>query len=248
MSNIDIRHLTLPDLGRLMILEKKQWDQDQLPTEKQLAQRIICHPELCFGAFCIKSDDALASLFLKPVNSQKFAGPITWQDCARVESVASKKPSFKTLFGISFTSIDPLAADLIFAHGYGYLLKRGCHSIVLGSPIPGYKKAYEKDGIGVEEYVNRKHPFRSTLPYDPQLRYYHSRGFRHIISIQKDYFPHEPSCNYGVIIEGRVPLRKLSFLWRLLPESWIGYCCRQAVIGLHRFSRKPKRYITLTET
>ena len=248
MNDIEIRHLTLSDINQLIILEKKQWTGEQLPTEEQLAQRINAYPELCLGAFCKQSGTALASLFLKPVDAKDFSQPINWQDCVEIKQNTRRKNLFKTLFGISFTSINAFAADLIFAYGYGYFLKRGCHSIILGSPIPGYKKAYEREGMEVEDYVNRKHPFKQSLPYDPQLRYYRSRGFRHIVSIQKDYFPHEDSCDYGVILEGRVPLRELSFIWRLLPESWIRACCQQAVVFLHQFGgKKSKRYVNLSE-
>ena len=41
---------------------------------------------------------------------------------------------------------------------------------------------------------------RSGLPVDPQLRYYHLRGFKDIMGVKPGYFPHERSHDHGVIL------------------------------------------------
>ena len=36
------------------------------------------------------------------------------------------------------------------------------------------------------------------LPLDPQLRYYHRRGFKDLVAVRPDYFPHAGGTGYGV--------------------------------------------------
>lgn len=55
---------------------------------------------------------------------------------------------------------------------------------------------------------------RISEPRDPQLKYYFRKGFRQVVSIQEDYFPHAESMNYGVILRGVIPLSKLRPLWK----------------------------------
>lgn len=54
-------------------------------------------------------------------------------------------------------------------------------------------------------------------PLDPQLRYYFRKGFREIVSIQENYFPHAESMDYGVIVRGSVPLAAPKQIWRHTP-------------------------------
>jgi len=96
----------------------------------------------------------------------------------------------------------------------GLALKRGWRYIYLGSPVPGLRDwmAARPEGH-VEDYV---HARRRGLPLDPQLRYYASRGFDRIVSIKRDYFPHERSLDYGVLLRGTVPLSILRPVWSAL--------------------------------
>ena len=57
------------------------------------------------------------------------------------------------------------------------------------------------------------------LPLDPQLRYYHERGFTELVCVKRNYFPHERSQDHGVIIKGTIPLSRLSPVWRALRSS-----------------------------
>ncbi len=240
MKKIIVRKLSLNDIDKLIILEKKKWLENQLPNKITLATRINAYPELSFGAFCSVNNDALASLFLKPTNLNIFrnSDKVTWESCSKITE-ESLNTTYKYLFGISLTSICPEATDKIFAYFYGYLLKENYRSVLLGSPIPGYQKALEKEAnLCVYEYVNRKSPSKPKLPYDPQLRYYYKRGFHHIISIQPDYFPHENSKDYGVILEGHIPLRELGFIWRHLPQSLLQKICCWAVEFTYSFKSK----------
>ncbi|MNY73800.1 hypothetical protein D3C86_2126710 [compost metagenome] len=59
------------------------------------------------------------------------------------------------------------------------------------------------------------------LPLDPQLRYYFKKGFRKIVAINDNYFPHERSLDFGVLILGKVPLSGLSFIWKRVPLPWL---------------------------
>jgi hypothetical protein len=58
---------------------------------------------------------------------------------------------------------------------------------------------------------------RQGLPLDPQLRYYHRRGFTRIVAVKPGYFPHARSLDHGVLLRGSVPLASLGPLWRSLP-------------------------------
>jgi hypothetical protein len=71
--------------------------------------------------------------------------------------------------------------------------------------------------VGVREYVHAKSSQGSDRPLDPQLRYYHGKGFKEIHSIHKDYFPHEASQDYGVILRRDVPLAGAAPLWSRMP-------------------------------
>lgn len=221
-----------------MTLERAKWTGDQLPAPEVLALRISTYPELSMGAFCNTTGECLASLFLKPINSKSLTEEIDWQKCSEI--VPNKTEThLKSLFGISLSSIDSYAADRMFAYFYGYILKHGYRSVYLGSPIPGYKRALERENnLDVKEYVYRKNIQNSWLPFDPQLYYYHKRGFRHIVSVQKDYFPHAASFDYGVIIEARVPLRQFSLIWKLFPQAWLQSFCLWVLEFTHQLNTK----------
>ncbi|MFD2883572.1 hypothetical protein ACFS4T_15665 [Pseudomonas lini] len=47
------------------------------------------------------------------------------------------------------------------------------------------------------------------------------KGFRKIVAINDNYFPHEPSLDVGVLIVGKVPLSGLSFIWKRVPLPWL---------------------------
>ena len=70
----------------------------------------------------------------------------------------------------------------------------------------------------VERYVRER---RGSLPRDPQLRYYHRRGFREIVAVRAGYFPHADSLDYGVVLRGRIPLARLWPLWRWVPLRFL---------------------------
>ena len=218
MPVLDVRFLTLDDIAALMQLEQQKWSVKQLPSAEQLAERIQTHPHLNIGAFCRRTHQAKASLFMKPVAFVDIEQAFTWQDCAQIDTNA-RQSRCKDLFGISLSSMSAEATLAIFCFFYPYSIKQGWRSIYLGSPIPGYRQAVEQQpNLCVECYVRRRH---RQMPIDPQLRYYHKRGFNQIISVQRDYFPHEESLNYGVIIRGDIPFSRWSPLLRYVPHQWL---------------------------
>jgi hypothetical protein len=122
------------------------------------------------------------------------------------------------LFGISLTSVNADAANALYGFFYVRALKAGFKCVYLGSPIPGLQKSKaRKPELSAKDYIQLKHPLRKQEPYDPQLNYYYRKGFHEIISLQKDYFPHDKSENYGVIIRNRLPLSDLNWLWKRTP-------------------------------
>jgi len=203
------------DIPALLRLERRQWTEGQAADAAELLLRIKAHPELCVGAFCSASGEALASLFMKPVRREQIVQARSWKDCARIVDAETEAPPTRSLFGISLTSVDPQAAWSLIGFFWPRALKQGWRDIYLGSPIPGLKRALQWERqLVVEHYARAR---RGGLPQDPQLRYYHRRGFREIVAVRPGYFPHEDSLDHGVLLRGQIPLARLWPLWRRLP-------------------------------
>lgn len=209
------RLLTPGDLPALLELEHEKWNAVQAASRTQLLARIEAHPELAMGAFCVHTGKLLASLFLKPVPDDFDRDAQTWQSC-----VAATSPhDSRSLFGISLSSRDAAGVDALFAYFWPRALARGWRYIYLGSPVPGLRAWRQRHPHGsVEDYVYRR---RRGRPFDPQLRYYHRRGFTKIVGAKRDYFPHERSLDYGVLLRCTVPLSLLAPVWQRLPAAWI---------------------------
>nr|WP_298138348.1 hypothetical protein [uncultured Pseudomonas sp.] len=215
MNELHARFLTVDDIPALLALESAKWDANQAACAEMLKRRIAAHPMLCVGAFCAHSGRALASLFLRPVAPAIFTAPLQWMDCAAMDGASDNTGS---LFGVSLSSTKPQAVEAIFAFIYPYLLKGGWREIYLGSPIPGLRKALQRNvALPVWQYVHAKRRGCSDEPADPQLAYYYRKGFRQIVSIHENYFPHAASLDYGVILRGPIPLARPGMLWRATP-------------------------------
>jgi hypothetical protein len=106
-----------------------------------------------------------------------------------------------------------------------HALKNGWREIYLGSPLPGLAKALRANpALSPETYARMSH---GGLPMDPQLRYYHRRGFKDLVAVRRDYFPHPASLDHGAVLRGVIPLSNLWPLWRRMPMSTL-----QAMSGL----------------
>ncbi|WP_225984577.1 hypothetical protein [Noviherbaspirillum aerium] len=216
--NIISRYLRPEDIPALLRLEHAKWESHQAADAATLLRRIETYPQLCIGSFCASSGRALASLFMRPVSPHAFTAPTRWDVSADVRIHHGASESGRSLFGISLSSVDPKAVTQIFRYFYPRALKAGWRDIYLGSPIPGFRKARERDAqLPVWQYVHARRRFRSKEPLDPQLRYYYRKGFKEIVSIQENYFPHEDSLNYGVVMRGSIPLNAPTRLWRHAP-------------------------------
>lgn len=207
------RFLRRSDVPSVLALELRQWTAQQAADEATLLRRIQAWPELCVGAFCAQSGRALASLFMKPALRREIEQADRWEDCACVGS--STPPSSRSLFGISFTSVDAEGAWRVIEFFWPHALKSGWRDIYLGSPMPGFRRARERDqGLDPRRYAAMK---RGGLPLDPQLRYYHGKGFREIVAVREGYFPHPDSLDHAALLRGRVPLSGLWPVWRCVP-------------------------------
>jgi predicted metal-dependent hydrolase len=216
-GDIHVRFLKKSDVDALMVLERKKWNEEQTASESDLTQRIERYPHLCVGAFSARTGEVLASLFMKPIGTAEMRQAPNWESCARIGTQRQAKTNL--LFGISLSSIQPAAVESILEFFWPHALKAGWRKIFLGSPVPGLREWKRKNpDVPVEKYVYDK---RRGLPRDPQLRYYWEKGFKNIAACKEEYFPHEASLNYGVVICGDVPLSSLSFLWKRLPLSWL---------------------------
>lgn len=220
-SRLQTRFLQLSDIPALLALEHQKWEPGQAARADEMIERIKQFPHLSLGTFDVSTGAAMASLFMKPTSLEVLMQSANWHECADSQPVDNAK----ALFGISFSSTRPEAGDALFEFFWPHALKAGWRHIYLGSPVPGFKKWLASNpGGSVYRYVhstcNIRSP-RSPLPRDPQLRYYSKRGFRQIVYIRPNYFPHEASQDYGVLIRGTVPLSLAAPLWKRLPVSWL---------------------------
>jgi hypothetical protein len=223
-KRLQVRFLKSDDIDLLLKLEAQKWEPGQAANAQDMLARIQNNPQLCVGVFDSHTGQALASLFLKPTSLECLMQSANWNECASLctEAQSSKQ---KALFGISFSSIQPQAADALFEFFWPHALKAGWRHIYLGSPVPGFKKwLTQNPQASIYRYVHSRClnlSRRQFLPRDPQLRYYGQRGFRHIVYIRPNYFPHEASQDFGVLLRGTVPLSGLSALWQRVPLRWL---------------------------
>lgn len=221
---LQTRFLTPQDIRTLLRLETRQWGPEQAADEQTLLQRIHLQPDLCVGSFCGHTGEAVSSLFMRPIRRAELAQLKDWTDGANL-STAGFDPT-RSLFGISLTSVEPEGAAGMVRFFWPHALKHGWRDIYLGSPIPGLQEALRRDPrLTVKHYVFGR---KRGLPRDPQLRYYHRKGFRDIVAIKPGYFPHEPSLDHGVLLRGAVPLAWLWPVWRMLPLPWLRSMSRWA--------------------
>jgi hypothetical protein len=212
---ITARFLQPADLAALLALERRQWTPRQAADAAAMLQRMQACPGLCVGAFCADTGEALASLFMKPASRAVIERARCWEDCARIGDGPAHGEAAHTLFGISLTSVDGDAAWALIRFFWPHALKAGWREIYIGSPMPGFRRARELHGhLSAEHYARAR---RRGLPADPQLRYYHRKGFKEIVAVRPGYFPHDASLDHGAVLCGRVPLSRLSPLWRRLP-------------------------------
>jgi hypothetical protein len=206
------RPLRLGDIPALVDLEKRQWTDEQAASADMFRQRILEHPRLCAGAFRSDTGELVASLFCKPTAASDWTNHADWA------TRASRKAHGKAdaLFGISLTSIDGGAALQLVAYQFLDAIKQGCRYIYLGSPMPGLAKHLSRyPQASVDAYARAT---RAGLPLDPQLRYYHGRGFCELVAVVDNYFPHEASRNYGAILRAKVPHTWLRPILRFVPQ------------------------------
>lgn len=216
-SPVEVRFLRLGDVEALVELEQVKWDEEgQAADGAEMAARIQAYPYLSIGVFDT-AGAALASLFMKPMVMDELRTAATWSDCARVETAVPAATS--SLFGISLSSVDADAVMAMLEFFWPYALKHGWRDIYLGSPMPGLRawKCANPD-TPADVYMREE---RHGLPRDPQLRYYHGKGFKDIVSCKPNYFPHAASLDHGAVLRGRIPLSAGAPLWRLVPLSWL---------------------------
>ncbi|MFN7835329.1 MAG: hypothetical protein ACK5NY_06030 [Burkholderiaceae bacterium] len=236
-SGLHARFLRADDVPALLALERQQWQADQAADALSLERRIQAYPDLSIGVFCRSTGQALASLFLLPFAEVHLKFPLKWHTCAQeAGNIPAERPDAQAsdtqaLFGLSFTSVSPKAGDAVFRFFWPLAIKAGWQRIYLGSPLPGFRRALERQpGLSIQAYVLKKTRCQHALPVDPQLRYYHRRGFTEIVRLEENYFPHPPSLDYGVILKGEIPLARFAPILRKLPIAVLEMIGRRLAI------------------
>ena len=199
-GHFEVRLLRPDDVEGLMILEKAKWTHEQSASREGLIQRIEENPQLCAGAFSVDTGEVLTSLFAKPITAEKAHTALSWEECTVSESPHLSVS--RSLFGISLSSIDGDAVTAAFEFFFPHVRELGYREIYLGSPLPGLHAWKRRNPeVSVGDYVHAK---RNGLPLDPQLRYYHGKGFQSIAAYKPNYFPHERSLDYAAVIRGDI--------------------------------------------
>jgi hypothetical protein len=212
-----VRYLVPSDLDQLIALENKKWEESQAASKETLLKRIKKYPQLSIGAFDKNDESLKASLFMKPITKSDLQTKYSWDEFAECGDETIDEHT-QMLFGTSLSSCEPSAVQAILHFFLPQAIKGGWQQIYLGLPIPGFQRWLLSHPQGsVHEYV---HSTRRGLPLDPQLRHYHKMGFKKILAIKPDYFPHEGSLNNGVFISADIPLSHIKTL-RWLPAQWL---------------------------
>ncbi|WP_143589799.1 hypothetical protein [Streptomyces africanus] len=189
-----------------MVLEEVKWTEEQSGSREALVRRIEENPQLNAGAFSVTTGEALTSLFVKPITAEKARTALSWAECAHADSPYPSPPpspsARRSLFGISLSSVDGDAVTAVFRFFLPHVRALGYDEVYLGSPLPGlhaWKRANPQVPVGDYVYAQR-----NGLPLDPQLRYYHGKGFQSIVACKENYFPHERSLDYAAVIRGDI--------------------------------------------
>lgn len=218
-ENIIVRFIKPDDIPALLELEHTRWNDSQAASTNEMLERINKYPEFSVGAFAAETGKALASLFTRPAYSHAIEQAKNWYECVHSEEKGTNKKSYDALYGISLSSCDKNAIELIMIFLFPIVLKYGIKKCYLGTPIPGLTTWMDHNPHKtVTEYIFDK---QRKIPQDPQLRYYQTLGFKQIVAIKPDFFPHDASLNYGVLICGKVPFFQLAYIFKMVPFTWL---------------------------
>ncbi|WP_143861354.1 hypothetical protein [Nocardia amikacinitolerans] len=196
-NDIEVRNLRLSDLDQLVDMERAKWDHEQGATAEELFERIDQLPQHAAGAFERSGGRLLASMFARPVTMTTIRESESWRACA----YAPLPPPGSTdcLFGVSLTSTSACAAEALFRSFLPQLALLGYRNLYGGSTVPGLREWIKANPEGSPtSYVYATN--EDGMPLDRQLRYYHLNGFRTIIALKPNYFPHPQSLDYGAVI------------------------------------------------
>ncbi|BCK57940.1 hypothetical protein [Nocardia wallacei] len=200
-NDIEVRHLRLSDLDRVVEMERAKWDREQAATAEELFERIDQLPELAAGAFAQGEDRLLASMFARPVTLETIREAESWRACAYAP--LPPRGSTDCLFGVSLTSTSARAAEALFRTFLPQLAESGYRNLYGGSTVPGLREWIKAHPDGSPTtYVHATND--DGTPLDRQLRYYYLNGFTTIVSVKPNYFPHPQSLDYGAVIHRRL--------------------------------------------
>jgi len=218
-KKITVRHVVPSDVPTLVELDHRVWKtKEQQADSYTFIERIKNCGDTCWAVFIGKA--AIASLYIMGVTHKQVMKSNSWDQITDKGTARSSIPYSQEWFGIGLAATQNAkkadAVEKLMTEAAIEALRLGIRYVYLGSPIPGLRKWLKKNrDKGINEYVYAKKV--DNLPLDPQLRYYYKEGFRKIVQIKQNYFPHEKSLDYGVILRLENPFWRMKIAFRLLP-------------------------------
>lgn len=203
MSDLTVRLLSNADLDALLALEHKKWEPSQCATREMLSTRLQHLDKTSWGAFR-PDGELVGSLFVMCKCRQRLAASTNWYETTH-GGIGFPQDDAPYWFGISLTCDDIHAQSALFAFAMQRALEQGIRSVFLGSPVPGFAKARQQEPeLSLQTYVSRTRSDKrggSAVPADPQLYYYHQRGFNQILAAHENYFEHAAALNCAALLE-----------------------------------------------
>lgn len=228
-GNQFVRNVTVSDIPALMELESQKWEDDQSASPEIFYSRIVAYPDMCVASFSAEDGKMLSSLFLKPTSKERVMASRNWAEMAEINPSPADL-DMRYIFGISLSSINKYAVYNMYRYIVPHLVRCGYKSIFLGSPVPGLREWISKNA---DKDIEKDYIFKTknNIPIDPQLKYYHMRGFNKIVSFKKDYFPHYKAMDCGAVLECTLPFSYVYPFARAVPLKKFHrideYLCRQ---------------------
>ncbi len=212
-EKIIIRLAELADVEEIELLEKAVWQEFPASAEK-ISSRIKIFPKGSILAIEKETGRIIGYLSIMLVDQEAEEFSHSWDGITANGKITNHNPNGKYMYGVNLTVAKGCSAGLeLQIYAWATIAigmnRRGCF---LGSPMPGFAvyKAKHPE-VSAEDYALRLK--RKGKPFDPELAYYESAGFK-ALRVLEDYEPDSKSLNYGVLVY----CRNIFYNW---PCRWL---------------------------